>query len=74
MPRRTVPIRIRLDADAVRALKRAEADGVSPSDLVRIVAAQYDGPRRRRPPNVRLLVCMDAQLGEESQLFRGLRD
>lgn len=78
MPRRTVPIRIRLDAEDARALKRAESEGIPPSDLIRrglrIAAAQYYGPRRRRPPKGRLFVCTDPQLGEESQLFKGLRD
>ena len=78
MPRGTVSIRFRLDAADARALKRAEAAGIDPSDLVRrglrIVAAQYYGTRQRRPPKVRLFVCTNAQLGEESQLFRGLRD
>jgi hypothetical protein len=77
MPRRTVPIRIRLDSEDARALDRAQADGLAPADLVgrglRIVAAPYYGPRRRRPPRGRLFVCTDPQLGDESQLFRHLR-
>jgi hypothetical protein len=78
MPRRTVPIRIRLDPEDARALKRAEADGISPSELVRrglrAVAPQYYGTRRRRPPEVRLFVCTDANVGLESELYRQFRD
>jgi hypothetical protein len=44
---------IRLDPEDARALERAEADGLSASDLVRqglrIVAAQYYGGRRFHP-------------------------
>ena len=65
---------IRLEPEDARALRRAEADGLSASELVRrglrIVAAHYYGSRRRRPPRVRLLVSTDPHLGEESQIYR----
>lgn len=68
----------RLDPEDVRALQRAKADGVSPSELVRrglrIVAAQYYTRTRRRPPKVRLLISIDPRLGEESELFKDRRD
>ena len=76
MPRKTTKT-IRLDPEDARALKRAEADGFSSSDLLRrglrIVAARYYSGRRR-PPKTRLFVCTDPQLGEESELFRDYRD
>ena len=69
---------IRLDPDDARALERAEADGLSASDLVRqglrTVAAHYYGGRRRRPPKVGLFVSTDPHLGEESQLYRDFKD
>lgn len=71
---RKVSKSFRLDREDARALQRAKADGVSPSELVRhalrVVAAHYYGSRRRRPPKVRLLVSTDPHLGEESQLYR----
>ena len=76
MARNTVKT-IRLDPEDARALKRAKADGISSSDLVRrglrIVAARYYGGRRR-PPKTRLFVCTDPRLGEESELFKDFRD
>ena len=69
---------IRLDPDDARALERAEADGLSASDLVRqglrIVAAHYYGGRRRRPPRVGLFVSTNPHLGEESQLYKDFKD
>jgi hypothetical protein len=68
---------IRLDPEDAQALKRAEADGLSSSELVRrglrIVAAPYYGARRRAP-KVRLFVSADPHLGEESQLYEDFRD
>jgi hypothetical protein len=68
----------RLDPEDARALQRATADGVSPSELVRrglrIVAAHYCNKTRRRPPKVRLLISTDPRLGEESDLFEEFRD
>jgi len=69
---------IRLDPEDARALERAEADGLSASDLVRqglrIVAEHYYGGRTRRPPKVDLFVSTDPQLGEESQLYGDFKD
>jgi hypothetical protein len=68
---------IRLDPEDARALARAEADGLSASDLVRqglrIVAAYYYGGRRRRPPTVAAFVSTDPHLGEESELYRDFK-
>jgi hypothetical protein len=77
MPRKTAKT-IRLDPEDVQALKRAEADGISSSELVRrglrIVAARYYKGQRRRPPKVTLLVSTDPHLGEESELYKDFRD
>ena len=55
----------------------AEADGVSPSELVRrslrVAAARYYRGVRR-PPNVTLLVSTDPLLGEESELYKDFRE
>lgn len=76
MGRKTVKT-IRLDPEDARALKRAKADGISSSELVRrglrIVAANYY-VGRRRPPNVTLFVSTDPHLGEESQLYKDFRE
>jgi hypothetical protein len=65
---------IRFDPEDARALERARADGLSPSELVsrglRSVAADYYKARLRRPPRVTLLVSTDPHLGEESLLFK----
>jgi hypothetical protein len=75
MARKTVKT-IRLDPEDAQALKRAEADGQSSSDLVRrglrIVAARYYRGHRR-PPQVTLLVSTDPRLGEESELYKRSR-
>jgi hypothetical protein len=75
---RRVKRTIRLDPEDARALERAQADGLSASDLVgkglRIVAAHYYGRRRRRPPKVDLFVSTDPHLGEESQLYKDFKD
>lgn len=77
MPRKTSKT-IRLDPEDVQALKRAEADGISSSELVRrglrIVAARYYKGHRRRPPKITLFVSTDPHLGEESQLYQDFRD
>jgi hypothetical protein len=77
MPRKTAKT-IRLDPEDVQALKRAEADGISSSELVRrglrIVAARYYKGQRRRPPKVTLFVSTDPHLGEESELYKDFRD
>lgn len=75
MGRKTVKT-IRLDPEDARALKRAKADGISSSELVRrglrIVAANYY-VGRRRPPKV-TFVSTDPHLGEESQLYKDFRE
>ena len=69
---------IRLNPEDARALKRAEADGISASELVgrglRIVAAHYYRKTRRRPPKIGLLISTDPRLCEESELFKEFRD
>ena len=65
---------VRLDPEDVRALKRARADGLSASDLIRkglrIVASRYYSGRR--PPSTRLFESIDSKLGDESELFRDI--
>jgi hypothetical protein len=77
MARRVVTIRIRLAPEDVRALRRARADGIPSSELIRrglrIAAAQYYGDHRR-PPRVGLFVSTDPHLGEESQLYKAFRE
>jgi hypothetical protein len=76
MRRKTVKA-VRLDPEDLEALKRAEADGVSPSELVRrslrIAAARYYRAVRR-PPRITLLVSTDPRLGEESELYKDFRE
>jgi hypothetical protein len=73
---RLVSTTIRLDADDVRALKRARAAGYSASELIRkglrVVASRYY--TGRRPPSTRLFESTDNKLGDESELFRDLED
>jgi Arc/MetJ-type ribon-helix-helix transcriptional regulator len=65
---------VRLDPEDVEALRRAQADGCSSSDLIRrglrVVAAKYY--RNRRAPRTRLFVSEDSKLGDESELFKDL--
>jgi len=67
---------VRLDKEDVRALRRARAAGHSTSELVRkglrVVAARYY--KGRRPPTTRLFESTDAKLGDESELFKDLKD
>ena len=76
MPRKAAKT-VRLDPEDVKALERAEADGVSSSELVRrslrIAAARYYRGARR-PPKITLLVSTDPHLGEESELYKVFRD
>ena len=69
---RLISTTIRLDAEDVRALKRARAAGHSASELIRtglrVVASRYHAGRR--PPSTRLFESTDAKLGDESELFR----
>ena len=71
---RLISTTIRLDAEDVRALKRARKAGHSASELVRkglrVVASRfYSG---RRAPSTRLFESTNAKLGDESELFRDL--
>jgi len=65
---------VRLEEDDVRALKRARADGLPASDLLRkglrVVAARYYSGRR--PPSTLLFESTNMKLGDESELFRNL--
>ena len=65
---------VRLDEKDVRALKRARADGLLASDLLRkdlrVVASRYYSGRR--PPSTLLFESTNTKLGDESDLFRDL--
>jgi len=65
---------VRLDKEDVQALRRARADGLSASDLLRkglrVVASRYYSGRR--PPSTLLFESTNAKLGDESELFRDL--
>jgi hypothetical protein len=67
---------VRLDEDDVRALKKARAAGHTASELVRkglrVVASRYYSGRR--PPTTGLFESTDSKLGDESLLFKGLKD
>ena len=67
---------VRLEEQDVRALKRARADGLSASDLIRkglrVVASRYYSGRR--PPSTLLFESTNTKLGDESELFRDLED
>src|SRR5206468_7985247 len=73
---RLVSTTVRLDAEDIRALKRARAAGLSASELIRrglrVVASRYYSGRR--PPSTRLFESTDSKLGDESELFRDLDD
>jgi hypothetical protein len=73
---RLISTTVRANEEDVRALQRARATGQSASNLIRKglrVAAwrYYSG---RRPPSTRLFESTDTKLGEESELFRDLKD
>ena len=65
---------VRLEDEDIRALKRARADGLSASDLLRkglrVVASRYYSGRR--PPSTLLFESTNSKLGDESELFRDL--
>lgn len=71
---RLISTTVRLGAEDVRALKKARADGLSASELIRrglrVVASRYYGPRRA--PSIGLFESGDLKLGDESELFRDL--
>jgi hypothetical protein len=73
---RLVSTTVRLDEEDIRALKRARASGFSASDLIRkglrVVASRYYSGRR--PPSTLLFESTNAKLGDESELFRDLKD
>jgi hypothetical protein len=65
---------VRLEKEDIHALKRARADGLSASELIRkglrVVAARYYAGRR--PPSTLLFESTNSKLGDESELFRDL--
>ncbi len=65
---------VRLEKEDVQALRRARADGLSASDLLRkglrVVASRYYSGRR--PPSTLLFESTNSKLGDESELFRDL--
>jgi hypothetical protein len=65
---------VRLDAEDAEALRKARADGMETSELIRrglrIVAARYY-PKRKKP-RLGLFRSVDAKLGDESELFADL--
>ena len=67
---------VRLGEDDIRALKKARAAGLSASELVRkglcVVASRYYSGRR--PPTTSLFESTDSKLGDESLLFKDLKD
>ena len=67
---------VRLEEDDIRALKKARAAGHSASELVRkglrVVASRYYSGRR--PPTTSLFESTDSKLGDESLLFKDLKD
>jgi Arc/MetJ-type ribon-helix-helix transcriptional regulator len=71
---RFVSTTVRLGEEDVRALKRARAEGLSASDLIRkglrVVASRYYSGRR--PPSTLLFESTNSKLGDESELFRDI--
>jgi hypothetical protein len=71
---RLISTTVRLEEDDMRALKRARADGLSASDLLRkglrVVASRYYSGRR--PPSTLLFESTNSKLGDEADLFRDL--
>jgi len=71
---RLISTRVRLEEEDVRALKRARADDLSASDLLRkglrVVASRYYSGRR--PPSTLLFESTNAKPGDESEFFRDL--
>jgi len=65
---------VRLEKEDIHALKRARADGLSASELIRkglrVVASRYY--TGRRPPSTLLFESTNSKLGDESELFRDL--
>ena len=73
---RFVSTTVRLGEEDVRALKRARAEGLSASDLIRkglrVVASRYYSGRR--PPSTLLFESTNSKLGDESELFRDIEN
>ena len=71
---RLISTTVRLKKEDVQALKRARADGLSASDLLRkglrVVASRYYSGRH--PPSTLLFESTNTKLGDESELFRDL--
>ena len=67
---------VRLEEADIRALKKARAAGHTASELVRkglrVVASRYYSGRR--PPTTGLFESTDSKLGDESLLFKDLKD
>jgi hypothetical protein len=67
---------VRLDKVDAEALERARKDGLSASELIRhglrVVAARYY--KDRRPPATRFLRVSDSKLGDETALYKKLKD
>ena len=73
---RLISTTVRLEENDVRALKKARAAGHTASELVRkglrVVASRYYSGRR--PPTTGLFESTDSKLGDESLLFKDLKD
>lgn len=73
---RLVSTTVRLEEEDVRALKRARAAGIPASELIRkglrVVASRYYSGRR--PPSTHLFESTNSKLGDESELFRDIKD
>ncbi len=67
---------VRLEDEDILALKKARAAGHSASELVRkglrVVASRYYSGRR--PPRTGLFESTDSKLGDESLLFKDIKD
>ena len=65
---------VRLEKEDGLALKRARADSLSASDLLRkslrVVASRYYSGRR--PPSTLLFESTNSKLGDEAEFFRNL--
>lgn len=73
---RLIPTTVWLEEEGVRALERARAAAHSVSELIRkglrlMISRFYAG---RRPPTTRLFESTDNNLGDESELYKGLED
>jgi hypothetical protein len=73
---RLISSTVRPDEEDIQALKRARADGLSASELIRkglrVVASRYY--TGRRPPSTLLFESTNTKLGDESELFRDIED